>query len=71
MKQFIKQLFCRHKISDLNRWHVTHGPNAMDPPEIEAEYICKNCGKILYRHASIKYIHNYEEVCKQYERRIQ
>ena len=52
MIKFFKQLFCRHKVSELNRWHVCHGPNGMDPAEIEAEYICKDCGKVLYRHAS-------------------
>lgn len=67
----IKQLFCKHKVSQLNRWHVCHGQNGMDPSEIEAEYICKDCGKVLYRHTSIKYIHEYEKICKQYERIIQ
>ena len=70
MIKFIKQLFCRHKSAELNRWHVYHGINGMNPAEIEAEYICKDCGKVFYRCDSIKNIKQYEKICNQYERII-
>lgn len=70
MIKFFKQLFCRHCSIELNRWHICHGPNGMDPPKIEAEYLCKRCGKIVYRYDSIRHINAYKALCPQYERRI-
>lgn len=69
MIKFIKQLFCKH-IYDLNRWHISHGINGCEPAEIEAEYICSECGKIHYRHCNISHVEEYEKICDQYERRI-
>lgn len=68
MIKFIKQLLCKHEF-ELNRWHICHGPNAMDPPEIEAEYICLKCGKVSYGHHNISRISEFEKICRQYERR--
>lgn len=69
MIKFIKQLLCKH-VYDLNRWHICHGPNGNNPAEIEAEYICSECGKIMYRYCDISHRAEYEQVCNQYERRI-
>lgn len=63
------KLFCEHHY-ELNRWHRCHGPNAMDPPMIEAEYICVKCGKIRYYHDSIENEEIYKSICDAYERRI-
>lgn len=70
MIKIVERLFCRHRKSTLNRWHICHGPNGNEPAEIEAEYICDCCGKVSYRHCSIAYKENFEEICPQYERRI-
>lgn len=69
MIKFIKQFFCKHEYV-LNRWHISHGPSAMDPSEIEAEYICLKCEKISYRHCDISHIQEYQKICNQYERKI-
>lgn len=69
MIKFIKQLLCKHE-SELNRWHICHGPNAMDPAEIEAEYICSKCGKVSYGHYNISCISEFKKICKQHERRL-
>lgn len=46
---FLKRLFCNHDYK-LNRWHWCHGPAAMEPLMIEAEYVCVKCGKKFYTH---------------------
>ena len=71
MPKFLKRLFCKHTRISLNRWHRCHGPNGMDPPMIEAEYICKNCGKVIYIDDPINLLGAYESTCKEYERKIQ
>lgn len=48
IKKFLKQFFCKHAEVNLLRWYWTHGPNGNDPLFIEAEYRCKECGKIIY-----------------------
>lgn len=45
----LKRLFCEHNYI-LNRWHWCHGSTAMEPRQIEAEYICSKCGKVIYDH---------------------
>ena len=67
--KFIKQLLCKHQY-ELNRWHICHGPTAMDPAEIEAEYICLECGKVVYGHYNISRKQEFEKICKQYVRRM-
>lgn len=49
----LKRLFCRHKISEMLRWHYTHGYNGIEPSFIEVEYKCNDCGKVFY-----KYLYN-------------
>lgn len=48
---------------DLNRWHVIHRPGGKEVSEIEAEYICTNCGKLFYRYWPIDYKHRFEKIC--------
>lgn len=48
IKEFIQRLRCKHFKADLLRWHWTHGPSGNEPAFIEAEYRCKDCGKIVY-----------------------
>ncbi len=48
IKRFYKQLSCAHTDADLIRWHWTHGPDGNEPTVIEAEYRCKDCGKVVY-----------------------
>ena len=67
--QFFKQFLCRHQY-ELNRWHVCHDPNGMGQTEIEAEYICLNCGKVSYGHYNISHMSGFLKICNQYERRI-
>lgn len=67
---FFKRLFCPHHIQIFNRWHICHGPNGNDPAEIEVEYICNHCGKVIYQNYPIMYKKNFEHICPQYERRM-
>lgn len=41
------------------RWHWTHGPHGNDPLFIEAEYRCKECGKIIYLYQRGKEAHDW------------
>ena len=52
MKKFFKQLFCRHKNSEVICWHWTHGWNDNEIRFLEIQLRCKNCGK--YYFAQIK-----------------
>lgn len=70
MINILKKIFCKHRRVELNRWHRCHGPNGNDPLIIEAEYICRDCGKVVYKDDSIKFLRAYEAICKEYERRI-
>lgn len=70
MLKFLKRLFCKHHY-ELNRWHVSHGPNGNDPAMIEAESICTKCGKVKYTDEPIKFIGAFANVCDPYERRIE
>jgi hypothetical protein len=45
-----KQFRCSHTYASCNRWHWTHYPNDNDYRSIEVEYICNNCGKVIYIH---------------------
>lgn len=42
-------------------------PMGNDPAEVEAEYICQNCGDIIYVHDSIQNIAKYEAICRNYD----
>lgn len=70
MIKSFEQLFCEHRY-ELNRWHICHGLNGNNPAEIEAEYICDQCGKIMYQHLTIDFKEDFEKICPQYERRKQ
>lgn len=65
----VKRLFCKHTWF-LNRWHVSHGPNGNDPSEIEAEYICLNCKKRIYRDYNINFRSYFESIVKEYDGRL-
>lgn len=52
MKGFLKQLFCKHKNSEVICWHWTHGWNDNEIRFLEIQLKCKNCGK--YYFAQIK-----------------
>lgn len=69
MTDIFKRIFCKHSY-DLNRWHISHGQNGMDPAEIEAEYICINCGNVTYGYYPISRIREFESIAPQYERRL-
>lgn len=70
LKTWFWRMCCKHIRSELNRWHVCHGPNGNDPAEIEAEYICSRCGKIIYSYWPIIYKETFERCCPQYERMV-
>lgn len=65
---YLKKLFCKHHY-ELYRWHICHGPNGNDPAMIEAEYVCKKCGKHCYKDDSITKIEKYKNICDIHERR--
>ena len=50
MKKFLKQLFCKHKNSEVIFWHWTHGFNGNEPAFLEVQLKCKDCGKYYYGH---------------------
>lgn len=47
--EIINRFLCSHEYG-LKRWHWCHGPTAMEPRQVEAEYRCWKCGKIIYAH---------------------
>lgn len=48
MIQFLKRLFCRHKI-----WNERPGVRPINvPPSLEKRYYCKRCGKRETRYIS-------------------
>lgn len=70
IKKFFRQLFCKHADSDLLRWHWTHGPYGNDPAFIEAEYRCKECGKIVYLYQRGQEAHDWAKVMGDYKERM-
>lgn len=68
VKQFFRRLKCRHFNADLLRWHWTHGPYGNDPAFIEAEYRCKECGKIVYLYQRGKEAYDWAKAMGKYKK---
>ena len=50
IKRFLKQLFCRHKNSEVVCWHWTHGPNGNDTAFLEVQLKCNDCDQRYFIH---------------------
>lgn len=68
IKFWWKQFRCPHTYASCNRWHWTHYPNDNDYRSIEAEYVCNNCGKVMYIHLFGKEAEEWEFVMGDYKK---
>lgn len=65
---FFRQLRCKHHDADLLRWHWTHGMSGNEPAFIEAEYCCKECGKIIYLYQRGKEAHDWAKAMAEHKK---
>jgi len=68
IRKFFRQIFCKHYNADLLRWHWTHGPYGNEPAFIEAEYRCKECGKIVYLYQRGKEAHDWSKAMGEHKK---
>ena len=68
IRKFFQQLRCNHNEADLLRWHWTHGPSGNDPAFIEAEYRCKECGKIIYLYQRREEAHEWAKAMGEHKK---
>ena len=56
LKDFLRQIFCLHRDSEVVCWHWTHGIADNDIRFLEIQMRCKRCGKYYFT-----YIYDWNE----------